>query len=80
MDDYAWLEELRRRSLFDPWVKECLARVERMTPQYEAILECLTYQQQEDLSDYIAACEEYKHSLTLLAYELGTEAKGDAPQ
>lgn len=32
MDDYAWLEELRRRSLFDPWVKECLAQQERMTP------------------------------------------------
>ena len=73
MDNYDWQDSLIRRSKLDPWVAECQALVDAMTPGYLAILACLTPGQRETLSDYIAACEEREHSLTLLAYSLGKE-------
>lgn len=77
MNEYIWREALYRRAALDPWAEKCRKRIEELTPGYRAILETLTPQQQEELQDYIAACEEYEHSLTLLAYELGRSSTGD---
>ena len=73
MNELDWQEALVRKSEDDPWAGACRAQVKALTPAYLAILESLPPWQQEALSDYIAACEEYEHAMTLLAYALGRE-------
>lgn len=55
----------------DPVHKELLARVQSLEPDYLRISRTLSPEDQELLSDYIAACEELDFHRIYPAYQLG---------
>ena len=69
-----WQKELQSMAKTDPWHRECQANMERWEPAYERIKEKLTQKEQEELDQYIAACEEFHYSFACIAYELGKKA------
>lgn len=66
-----WIQELPSLAKADPYCQECLAEVERRTPEFQRIRDKLTEEEQEVLDLYIAACEEHQYSFIYPAYELG---------
>lgn len=64
-------QELPALAAADSHCRECLAEVERRTPEFPRIRDRLTEEDQEALDLYIAACEEHQYSFVYPAYELG---------
>ena len=73
-DQEAFVDELARRCLENPWCRKWSREVTNRTPAYAQALETLTPQQREAVEDYIAACEELEYSRSFVAYALGREA------
>ena len=55
----------------DPDYQQALRKLEKVEPDYLALLETLTPEQRDVLERYIAACEEVDDALLFLAYEDG---------
>ena len=73
-DQEAFVDELARRCLENPWCRKWSREVDNRTPAYAQALETLTPRQREAVEDYIAACEELEYSRSFVAYALGREA------
>ena len=68
-----FIDELNRRSLTDPWCRECAADVSSRFSAYEDAEKELSPDQKEAIECYIAACEELEFSLVYVAYQMGRE-------
>ena len=69
----AFIYELNHRAKHNSHTQERAADITSRTPNYQKILDQLTAEQQDDLELYIAACEEYEHSLIFVAYMMGRD-------
>lgn len=65
-----FLKMLFRRAEEDAWHQQMRQLVEEYEPAYLKIRESLPPQQQEDLDNYISACENQERSLAFIAYTL----------
>ena len=72
-DQEAFVDELARRCLENPWCRKWSREVDNHTPAYAQALETLTPQQREAVEDYIAACEELEYARIFVAYTIGRE-------
>lgn len=76
MEEFDFWMEVGRMSRDDEWHRTCLEMVQQREAAYFAIRDSLPPQQQEELEDYLAACQELDASLALLAYQLGRQHGG----
>ena len=63
-----WLKELMTRARVDPEYQSSLREVKRLEPEFQALRDSLSRNQQDILEDYLSACEEMDHALTALAW------------
>ena len=57
----------------DPDYQQALQELQKVEPEYRALLETLNPEQRDVLERYIAACEELDDALLFLAYEEGRQ-------
>ena len=57
----------------DPDYQQALQNLQKVEPEYLALLETLSLEQRDVLERYIAACEELDDALLFLAYEDGRQ-------
>jgi len=66
-----WIEEMYRRARKDDWHQFCLQRVYETEGAFRTIRDALDPQQQEELDEYIHACEELERSLIYIVRQMG---------
>ena len=65
-----WKKAMYRRVQEDPWYQTCLRRVNETEGAFLKNRNALPPEQQEQLDEYIAACEELEHSLIYIVREM----------
>ena len=65
-----WDQILLEAARKDPEYQALLRTCREAEESYRAILDSLSPEQQEQLQDYICACEELEHRLTVLACQI----------
>ena len=68
MQKEEFVQVLQTRAIADPYYNTLLAKVRALEPEFLAVRDTLSREQQETLDRYISACEELEYSLCLIAY------------
>ena len=70
MENVELWDKLLQLAKTDTWYRECLQNLEQAEPAFLAIRDTLNETQQQQLDDYIAACEALEDALVLIACKL----------